>query len=167
MLLRAGAAALLLSFAFSGQARAEDCGRDAFATVVSKAGADLTAMNAANKLRLHEKLQLLKARAGWSDGDYVANATPFVQDETIATFDARHNALIAKVSQLGKPAQAAASMAGLAPSLDSAGSKRCALVEQLQALMGDVVDNTRAKWGYVTGKVDAALQKFPAETAGN
>jgi hypothetical protein len=162
MRLLAGAAALLLWSVTTPSAAAADCGREAFAKVVSEASAELAALNAAQKAGLHEKLQLLKARQGWVDGDFVAKATPFVQDAKISQFDQGNTALLARVPQLGAPA----SLAGAAPSLPSAGDRNCATLEELRGLIAQLVENTRAKWAYMLGKVDGALDDARQAKAG-
>jgi hypothetical protein len=136
---------------------AEDCGRDAFAAVVGKAGAELTSMNDANKKNFHEKLQLLKTRKGWADADYVAQATPFIQDERIAALDTDNAALLAKVPQLGSAAQTTQALASMSPSMGGAPDGRCAMLDELRGLMAKVVGNTQAKWSYMFGKIDSAL----------
>jgi hypothetical protein len=158
MLLKAGAAALLFSLAVIADARAQECGREAFAGVVSNANAELTAINDANKRQFQEKLQLLKARAGWSEADFVAQATPFVRNERIAAFDSENQALLGRVSQLGAPGQTVASLAGVAPPFAASTDNRCAMLETLRQLMAGLVENTKAKWAYMTGNLDAALQ---------
>jgi hypothetical protein len=162
MRLLVGAAVLLWVSPATLGAAAADCGRDAFAAVVSHAGAELTAMNTAQKAGLHEKLQLLKARQGWADADFVAKATPFVQDAKIAEFDQGNTTLLARVTQLGAPA----ALAGAAASLPSAEDRSCAMLEELRALMGRVVENTRAKWAYMLGKADTALEDARQAKAG-
>ncbi len=143
-------------------AAAADCGRDAFSAVVSQASAELAAINSAQKAGLHEKLQLLKARQGWAEGDFVARATPFVQDAKIAEFDQGNKTLLARVPQLGAPA----SLAGAAPALPGADDRNCAMLQELRALMAQLVENTRAKWTYMLGKADGALEDARQAKAG-
>jgi len=162
MRLLAGAAALFLIQAAALGAAAADCGREAFSTSVSQAAAELAALNAAQKTSLHEKLQLLKARRGWADGDFVAKATPFVQDAKIAEFDRGNKALLARVPQLGAPA----SLAGAAPPLPGADGRNCAMLQELRGLMARLVENTRAKWAYMLGKIDGALEDARQAQAG-
>ena len=163
MRLLASAAALLLFPAATLSAGAADCGREAFAKVVSEASAELAAMNTAQKASLSEKLQLLKARQGWADGDYVAKATPFVQDAKIAEFDQGNKSLLAQVSQLGAPA---ASLAAAVPSLPGGEDRHCGMLQELRGLIAKVVENTRAKWAYMLGKVDGALEDARQAQAG-
>jgi hypothetical protein len=131
------------------------CDQAAFATVVSEASAQLTALNDASKKSFHGKLQALKSREGWSDADFVAKATPFVKDENIAAFDDANKALLAKVPQLGGPSTVTASIAAF-PGADNQDAKHCAMLGELRGLMTQVIENTRAKWAYMLGKIDTA-----------
>jgi altronate dehydratase len=128
-----------------------DCGQPAFAAAVGDASAVLSAMNDENKKAFQAKLMALKAREGWTDGDYAAKATPFVKDATISALDDGNKTLLAKVPQLGGFAQA-----GSIPSMADE-SRRCAMLNELRGLMARVVENTRAKWTHMLGKLDSAL----------
>jgi hypothetical protein len=150
---------------FAG-ARAEDCGREAFASVVEHASAELSAMNEANKKRFHEKLQTLKSRAGWSDADFVTQATPFIRDERISAFDTQNKLLLAKVPELGNAERTVASLANTSPAIGTSADGRCGMMNELRGLMAAVVENSRAKWTYMFGKVDAALEKSGEAKAG-
>lgn len=166
MALKASAAALICSLIAVTAAHADNCGREALAAVVSEASAELTAMNEANTRRFQDKLKQLKASEGWSDADYVSKATPFVKDEAIADFDVRHGELLAKVPHLSAPGHSVASLAGAAPAFAASAPEGCPMAEKLRTLMSDVVDNSRAKWTYMLGKVDEALQKTDRVAAG-
>ncbi len=127
------------------------CEQAAFAAVVSEAGATLASMNEENKRAFQAKLSALKTRESWADSDYAAKATPFVKDETTAALDEGNKTLLAKVPQLGgAPAGEPAEGQGLA-------AKRCAMLDELRTLMARVVENTRAKWAHMIGKLDAVL----------
>lgn len=154
MRLLAGAAALILLSAAALDAKAADCDREAFTAVVGEVSAELAALNAAQKAALHEKLQLLRARQGWADADFVAKATPFVQDAKIAEYDQGIKTLLARVPQLGAPA----ALAAVAPSLPASEPRNCTTLQELRALLAQLVDNTRAKWGYMLAKADGALE---------
>lgn len=147
-------------------AAAAECDRQAFAAVVSQAGGELAAMNEAQKKIFQEKLLLLRTRQGWSDTDYVAKATPFVQDSRIAAFDESNKALLGKIPQLGAGAAPEPALAGAAASSGGPDAQHCAMLVELRALMSTMVENTRAKWGYMLGKVDGALDATRRETAG-
>ena len=166
MALRASAAALLIILLPALDARAEECGREAFASVVERASAELSAMNEANKKRFHEKLQMLKLRAGWSDADFVAQATPFIRDERIGAFDTQNKLLLAKVPELGSAERTVASLASASPAIGASADGRCGMMNELRGLMASLVENSRAKWAYMFGKVDAALEKSGEAKAG-
>jgi hypothetical protein len=127
------------------------CEQAAFASAVSDASAALSAMNDENKKAFQAKLMALKTREGWTDGEYAAKATPFVKDATISALDDGNKTLLAKVPQLGGFVQA-----GGVPSMTD-DSRRCAMLDELRGLMGRVVENTRAKWTHMLGKLDSAL----------
>lgn len=156
MALKAGSAALIVFFLGHMTVRAQDCGRDAMAGIVNEASAQLTALNDANKKRFQEKLQSLRAKNGWSDADFVAQATPFIKDDRIAGFDAEHRALLSRVPELGA-GTSVASLASATPGLNVNGDGRCGMVKDLRQLMNAVVENSRSKWTYMFGKLDAAL----------
>jgi hypothetical protein len=158
----AGAAALMLFWAAAPGARAADCDREAFAAVVGQVSAELAALNAAQKAALQDKLQQLKARQGWADAEFVAKATPFVQDAKIAEFDQGIKTLLARVPQLGAPA----ALAAVAPSLPTSDTRNCTTLQELRALLRQLVENTRAKWGYMLAKADGALEDAHQATAG-
>lgn len=143
-----------LVFLNAGAVAQEKCDRAAFTAVVADASAQLTAMNTANKKSFQDKLQLLRAREAWPDAEYLAKASPFVKDERIAAFDETSQGLLASIQGLGS----APVTAGAAALLSSAEARQCAMLEELRGLMARVVDNTRAKWGYMLGKVDAATE---------
>lgn len=147
-----GAAVLLFTSQVSF-AQTPACEQSAFASAVSEAGAAINAMNDENRKTFHGKLLALKAREGWSDADYPAKATPFVKDDAIAALDDGSNALLAKVPQLGGGADFA--LAGATASLPD---KRCAMLDELRALMAKVVENNKAKWAHMLAKLDAALE---------
>jgi hypothetical protein len=126
------------------------CEQAAFAAVVSEAGGALAALNESNKKTFQAKLAALRSRERWTDGEYAAKAATYVKDTTIAALDDRNKLLLEQVPQLGS-----------SQSADPAGgsnlARRCAMVEELRALMAKVIDNTRAKWAYMHGKLDAVL----------
>jgi hypothetical protein len=138
-------------------AHAEDCGRDAFAAVVANANIQLSTLNETNKKSFQEKLQQLKVRNGWSDADYVTKATPYVQDERIAAFDSDNKALLDRIPQLGGGVQSTQALASVAPMPGNVADPRCAMLNELRGLMAKVVENTQAKWRYMAGKLDDAL----------
>jgi hypothetical protein len=160
------AAFALMSLTASAQAD-EKCGQTAFAAVVNEVSAQLTAMNDENRKSFHAKLQSVRARENWTDADYVVKATPFVQDEQITAFDATGKALLSKVELLGQPGQVVVTASVTTPlgKFDREVAQRCAMLEDLRALMTKVVENTRAKWQYMHTKIDAAGDTIRQATA--
>ncbi len=134
------------------EARAEGCDQPAFAKVVAEANASLSGLNEQNKKVFQEKLRALKAHEGWSDTDFVEKATPFVKDETTAAFDAKSEALLAQVSQLG---------GGDTASED----KRCGMLASLKDIMAQLVETTSQKWRHIFGKIDSVLSASATTTA--
>ena len=156
--MRALAVTLICSAFAVTHANAQGCEREAFTGLVDQAKAELTALNTTNKQLFQAKLQVLKDSRGWSDKELVANATPFVRDETIAAFDDETKALLARIPELNvRPSRSVASLAGAVPSANAALEKRCAAIERLQGILGKVVESTRAKWAYMIGKLDVAI----------
>ncbi len=162
MTIRANFLAALILSGFAGGAAASECGQDAFSAAVADARAALERLSAEHRGSFQQKLMTIKQREGWSDEDYRANARPLVQDERIAAFDARNEELLAQVPAIGRQARSVASLAGAAPSVEPSADRRCAMLEELRAVMDGVVANARAKWAYMQGKADAALADAPA-----
>lgn len=125
-------------------AKAESCDKAAFENVIATVSGTISALNAEKKAQFQDKLQALKVKAGWSDADYVAKATPFVKDERTAELDAANQALLAKVQTLGGGDTAASE------------EKRCAMLSELRGMMDEIVANTRAKWEHMIAKVTQA-----------
>jgi len=153
MRLRFGAAILALSPLLCFAEPASACEQAAFASVVSNASTLLSTMNDEHKKAFQAKLATLKSREGWADGDYAAKATPFIKDATTSALDEDNKALLDKVPLLGGAAGAEAADAAQLT------GKRCAMLSELRAMMAKVVENTRAKWAHMLGKVDAALDE--------
>jgi hypothetical protein len=127
------------------------CEQAAFAAVVGRASGVLAALNEDNKKTFQAKLGALRSREGWTDSEYAASATPYVRDAKTAAFDDSNKLLLEQVPQLGK---AEIANLGDGPNL----AKRCAMLEELRALMARVIDNTRAKWAYMHGKLETVLE---------
>jgi hypothetical protein len=146
MVLRALAILLLIATCPAAFAQQGQCNPAAFREAVAQASATLTALHEKNGGILQENLQKLRVLNNWQDAEYVANATPFVRDETTATFDAENQALLARVQ-----------------SLDAAGasteSGRCAMLTELKAAMEKVVANTSAKWEHMLDKLNRASMR--------
>jgi hypothetical protein len=124
-------------------AHAGPCSRDDFATVVEQASDSLRLLNADNTPKFQSKLRTLKDRRKWTHDQFMKEAAPFVQDETIQGLDEKTATLLNKIQGLG----------------DGGGGKEpdCALLAVLQDHMQALVETTRTKWSYMNSKIDTAL----------
>jgi adenine-specific DNA methylase len=123
--------------------QAQQCDAAAFREAVAAASASIKAIHEKNSKIFQEDMQKLRAINKWQDTEFVIHATPFVQDETTATFDTVNQALISKVQTLDS-ANAATE------------SGRCAMLTELKASMEKVVANTAAKWDHMLAKIERA-----------
>jgi hypothetical protein len=153
MRFRLGAAMLFITLQPS-YSQPSPCEQAAFAAVVSEASGTLATMNEENKRAFQTRLASLKTREGWADAEYAAKAGPFAKDKATTALDEGNKALLAKVPQLGAGANLEAAGAAGSPELSA---KRCAMLQELRGLMAKVVENTKAKWTHMLGKLDAAL----------
>ncbi|MGO8951843.1 MAG: hypothetical protein ACLPWS_00375 [Rhodomicrobium sp.] len=123
--------------------QAQPCDAAAFREAVAQASASIKAIHEKNSKIFQENMQKLRAINKWQDTEFVINATPFVKDETTATFDTVNEALLSKVE-----------------TLDSANAAtepgRCAMLTELKASMEKVVANTAAKWNHMLSKIQRA-----------
>ncbi|MGO9544551.1 MAG: hypothetical protein ACLPPF_07140 [Rhodomicrobium sp.] len=135
---------LIFSAGFpSAFAQQASCDTVAFRDAVANASASIKTLHEQNGKLFQEKLQKLRVQSNWQDAEYVANATPFVKDETTAALDAANRALLSKVQSLeGANAQTEAG--------------RCAMLSEVQTVMQQVVANTAAKWEHMLTKVARA-----------
>jgi hypothetical protein len=134
---------LLILFSAGVSAQQAACDPAAFREAVAAASASITRLHESNGRLFHENLEKLRARYNWQEAEYVANASPFVRDETTAALDAANQALLAKVQ-----------------SLDPAGANsepgRCGMLNEVKAAMEKVVANTGAKWEHMLSKLARA-----------
>ncbi|NJM34616.1 MAG: hypothetical protein HC850_07775 [Rhodomicrobium sp.] len=137
-------------------AATEDCSREAFSQVVGETSAALTAMNESQKQGFQAKLSALKQRKGWTDADYVAKAASYVRDDRIAALDVKIQSLLAKIPELGASAPA---LAGATPPAKDMAPAHCDMLAKLRGVMAEVIENNRAKWVYMTEKLDGALEE--------
>ncbi len=143
MVLRA--LAIIISIAACPPAFAQQgqCDPAAFREAVASASATITQLHEKNGRLFQENLSKLRAVNNWQEAEYLANAAPFVKDETTASFDAANQALLTKVQ-----------------SFDAAGANtepgRCAMLNELKGAMEKVVANTAAKWDHMLDKLNRA-----------
>lgn len=137
-----------ISLSLCGGAKAETCGQAAFSAAVAESSATLHAMNERNKKALHQKLETLKARGGWSGDDFKSRAATLVKDDQTSGMDDRNKVILAEVSKLGE---------GETLSDQS----KCAMLDRLKALLAEVVQNTDHKWRHIHQKTDASINSAP------
>ncbi len=148
MVLRA--LAILVLLAACPAAFAQQCDPAAFREAVASASATISGLHEKNAGAFQENLQKLRVRNNWQEAEYLANASPLVQDETTASLDAANQALLNKVRSLD--AANASTEAG-----------RCAMLVELKGAMEKVVANTAAKWDHMLDKVGrASMQPIQA-----
>jgi hypothetical protein len=122
------------------------CARQEFETVVDDAAAALRDLNQKNRPAFQDKLRMLKEQRGWSQEQFMAEASAYVQDDRIVEFDQTSGDLLAKLNSTGEAGAASA-----APD--------CKLLLELRATMKALVETQTSKWVYMFGKIDAALKK--------
>jgi hypothetical protein len=136
----------IIGAGLAGPAAAADCTRADFEGVVDAAAGTLRDMNAANKPKFQDKLKQLRDKRGWTQDQFVKEATPLVVDERIAGFDQQSAALLERIAAGGE-----AGAASFTPD--------CAMLESLKGAMKVLVETQTAKWHYMMGRVDAELAK--------
>jgi hypothetical protein len=127
-------------------AAADPCSRADFEAAVGEAAAALRELNLTNKPGFQGKLRQLMAKRGWSHDQLMAEAAPIVQDPTIAAYDERSAAFLAKIERLGAEGTSTA-------------TPDCARLAEVRQSMRALVDVQKAKWTYMFGKVEAELKR--------
>ena len=122
------------------------CTKTEFETVVDDAAAALRDLNAKNKPAFQDKLRQLKDKRGWTQDQFLTEATPYVKDEEIEVFDKSSNELLARISEMGQEGSAAK-------------TPDCAVLSELHAHMNVLVSTQTTKWTYMFGKLDVELGK--------
>ena len=122
----------------------EVCQKAEFEAVVDEAAAALRDLNLKNKPDFQEKLRQLKTKRGWTNDQFLKEASPFVRDDKIAVFDQQSDQLLNDISSLGQEGA-------------EAKTPDCALLHELRARMKVLVDTQTAKWSYMFEKLSAAL----------
>jgi hypothetical protein len=120
------------------------CARQEFETVVDDAAAALRDLNQKNRPAFQDKLRMLKEQRGWSQEQFMAEASAYVQDDRIVEFDQTSGDLLAKLNSTGEA---------------GAATPDCNLLNELRATMKALVETQTSKWVYMFGKIDAALTK--------
>ncbi len=120
------------------------CQKEDFAAVVDQSGTVLRTLNDENKRPFQDKLRLLKTKFAWTDQQFLTEAKPYVIDDKIKAFDTEVAGLLEQINTLG----------------DTSGATLpdCAVLDSLKGNLSRLVDVVKAKWLYMTGKIDAALK---------
>lgn len=137
-------AVLAILPAGSAQLCAADCTRTDFETAVGTAAGALSALNQKNTPVFQAKLRALKDKRGWSHDQFMAEAAPLVQDDTISEFDRKSGEYLSQINSMS-----AAGTAGRTPD--------CKLLGELRANMQAMVDAQVAKWVYMFEKLEKEL----------
>lgn len=122
------------------------CSRTEFETAVSEAAQALGQLTQKNTPPFQEQLRQLKDKRNWSHDQFMAEAAPFVQDDSITEFDNRAGEHLDRINSM--------SSAG-----SSARTPDCRLLAELRANMKALVETQTAKWAYMFKKLDAELAK--------
>lgn len=121
------------------------CSKADFEVVVDQAASSLRQLNNKNRPAFQDKLRLLKEKRGWTDDQFLVEATPFVKDDEIEQYDGKTNDLLGQISSMGEEGATAA-------------VPDCALLGVLRGYMQDLVDTQVAKWDYMGRKISEALK---------
>ena len=146
----AAAAVPLLAASNTSRLEAQEtvgaCSKAAFETVVDDAAEALRNLNAKNKPAFQEKLRQLKEKRGWSQDQFLKEATPYVKDDQIEAYEKTSNQHLAKITAMGQEGS-------------SSKSPDCTMLSTLHASMLALVETQTAKWTYMFGKLDGELAK--------
>jgi hypothetical protein len=150
MVLRALAIIISLAVSPAAFAQQEPCGPAAFREAVATAGATISGLHEKNAAIFQENLRKLRVANNWQEAEYLANAAPFVKDDTIASLDSANQTLLTEVRSLDA-------------SNATSDSGRCAMLAELKLAMQKVVANTAAKWDHMQDKLGrASMQPIQA-----
>ncbi len=120
------------------------CAKQDFEAVVEGAAGSLRDLTQRNTPGFQDKLRLLRERRKWSAEEFMERASPFVQDETITTYDQRSNDLLQKLNSMGEV---------------GAQSKTpdCKLLDDLRKTMRALLETQIEKWAYMFAKIERGL----------
>ena len=77
----------LLGISAPGRAADDACGKADFEAVVEEAATGLRDLNTENKPKFQDRLRQLKTKRGWTHGQFMQEAAPFVMDDKITQYD--------------------------------------------------------------------------------
>lgn len=137
---------LVVICTLSQTSHAQTCARTDFEAVVDDAAEALRKLNAENKPGFQERLRTLRAKRGWSHDEFLLNAAPFVQDDTIDAFDQRSQNLLSDIANLGEEGTATA-------------TPDCSLLTELRRKMQELVNAQTEKWEYMFKKLHDEIGK--------
>jgi hypothetical protein len=127
-------------------AQTAPCSKGDFEAVVDEAAGALRDLARQNTPQFQGKLRQLKQKRGWSDDQFLKEAEPLVRDDKIAGFDQQSEDFLARITSGGQQGS-------------SAEAPNCALLTELRATMGQLVETQKAKWTYMFEKIESELKK--------
>jgi hypothetical protein len=122
------------------------CSRIEFEAAVNDAAGALRDLNAQNRPTFQARLRALKDKRGWSQDQFLKEASPLVQDEKSAEYDRQSADDLARIQSMGAEGAAAK-------------EPDCTQLEQLRAHMQSLVASQKAKWQYMLEKIELELAK--------
>ena len=137
---------LLVACAGAAPAQTPQCSKTDFEAVVDEAAGALRDLARQNTPPFQGKLRQLKGKRGWSDDQFVKEAEPLVRDDKIAGFDQKSEEFLTRITSAGQTGS-------------SGGAPDCALLAELLAAMGSLVETQKAKWAYMFEKIEGELRK--------
>jgi hypothetical protein len=131
---------------------AQPCTQAAFSAVTHRTSSMIDALNEQQARLFRARLETLRASYGWSEREMLAYAGPMMQDEAIIAIDAQSQRLVGELTSLsgeGRPGN----------------DKRCKTLARVEAIMAQLVVNTRMKWRLLLASVDMALASAHQDSA--
>ena len=144
--LSAAVGAAALGNAAYAQAAPAVCARAEFEAVVDDAGTVLREMTQKNSATFQAKLRALKVKRNWTQDQFVAEGTRFVQNEKIASLDETSARLLDAINRSD-------GANGSEPHDD------CAHLTTMKADLTALVAVQNEKWSYMFATIDAELTK--------
>jgi hypothetical protein len=142
--------ALLLLGAAGGRhqavAQGPGCAKSDFESVVNEAGSVLRDLNRKNTPVFQAKLRTLKEKRNWGNDEFLKQAEPFVRDDRIVAYDQKSEELLVRITGGGQTGSAAK-------------QADCALLAELRAALGVLLETQKEKWTYMLTKIEQELAK--------
>ncbi len=123
---------------------AQPCTQSAFSAVTHRTGSVLGELNEKQADLFRARLEMLRASNGWSEREMLVYAGPMMQDEAVLAIDAQNQRLVSELTSL---------------SHDGAQGRdqRCKMLERVEAIMAQLIANTRKRWRLLLAGIDTAL----------